>query len=156
MQLISRLSFLCLLLISIAAHAQVLDKTTIEKMLVEIDQLAAKKDVAGMQRFISPDAKLTISTTSGGQTQTLSMSRSEYIEAGKQGLAAVTDYRTQRSDTKIEIVANGKKAIIRHKTTESMKMQGQRVSGTSFSTTTVELMNGVPLITAVTANVNMQ
>jgi len=152
MQAIARFLLPALLLAAFTAHAQALDKKNVEKFLTEMDQAQINLDAAGMEKFLSPGVKITMSITQGGKKQTTEMSRGEYIASARQNFAAAKDYRYQRSNTKIEIAGGGKKAVVTAKNVESMKVQGLPMTGISQVTLTVELIDGQPLVTSVMAD----
>jgi len=152
MQVIARFLLSALLLAAFAAHAQTLDKKSVEKFLTEMDQAQIRQDAAGMEKFLSPAVTITMSLAQGGKKQKTEMSRSEYIASARQNFAAAKDYRYQRSNTRIEITGGGRKAVVTADNIESMKMQGQPLTGISQVTLTVELIDGRPLVTSVVAD----
>jgi hypothetical protein len=71
----------------------------------------------------------------------------------KQGWAQYKKYKYSRSNVRIEIRDN--KAIVTADVRESMTIQGQNISGESKEEVTIELVDGIPLITEVTGYTTM-
>ena len=152
MKNILRLFIAVAAILSAPAFAADIDKAMVDKLLAASDQAVLKKDIDALGRLISPDVRITLMVNMEGQRDTVTLSKSQYLQATQEQMRAVTDYKYERKSLGIEIVSQGRKGISKDRTTESMRMNGQSFRGVTVTTAAVELVNGVPMITSVVAD----
>jgi hypothetical protein len=136
-------------MLSSTAFAANIDKGMVDKLLAASDQAVLKKDVDALGRLMSPDVKITLTVNVEGQRDTITMSKAQYLQATQEQMRAITDYKYERKSLGIEIVSQGKKGITKDRTTESMRMNGQSFRGVTVTTASIELVDGVPMVTSI-------
>lgn len=149
MKNILRLFVLISAMLSASAYAADIDRATVDKLLAASDQAVLKKDIDALGRLMSPDVKITLTANMEGQRDTTTMSKAQYLQATQEQMRAATDYKYERKSLGIEIVSQGKKGISKDRTTESMRLNGQSFRGVTVTTASIELVNGVPMVTSV-------
>jgi hypothetical protein len=115
--------------LSAPAYAADIDKAMVDKLLAASDQAVLKKDIDALGRLMSPDVKITLTANMEGQRDTTTMSKAQYLQATQEQMRAATDYKYER--------------------TESMRLNGQSFRGVTVTTASIELVNGVPMVTSV-------
>ncbi len=156
MQLIIRIFCVLLVLISGVAQAQIKDQAAVEKIMADIDEQLMKRDINGLLKHFSANAKITINSNMRGQQKTLTMNTREYADYFRQMAATVTDYRYQRTETNIDVSEDRKKAVVQTKANETTKMRTTSMTGTSAATIIFERINGRTLITSLAATANIR
>jgi hypothetical protein len=136
-------------MLSSPAFAANIDKGMVDKLLAASDQAVLKKDIDALGRLMSPDVKITLTVNVEGQRDTITMSKAQYLQATQEQMRAVTDYKYERRSLGIEIVSQGKKGITKDRTTESMRLNGQSFRGVTVTTASIELVEGVPMVTSI-------
>jgi hypothetical protein len=136
-------------MLSSPAFAANIDKGMVDKLLAASDQAVVKKDVDALGRLMSPDVKITLTVNVEGQRDTTTMSKAQYLQAAQEQMRAATDYKYERKSLGIEIVSQGKKGISKDRTTESMRLNGQSFRGVTVTTASIELVDGVPMVTSI-------
>ncbi len=149
MKNILRLIVLAAVMLSAHTYAADIDKAMVDKLLAASDQAILNKDVDALGRLMSPDVKITLTANMEGQRDTTTMSKAEYLQAAKEQMRAATDYKYERKTLGIEIVSQGKKGISKDRTTESMRLNGQSFRGVTVTTASIELVNGIPMVTSI-------
>jgi hypothetical protein len=139
---------------ALSVQAAGLTEQSVEQMMKSIDAAAARKNADVIANLMSPAVSIRMTINAGGQTQTLTPNRQEYLQMLKDGWAMSTDYRYARSGTKISLIDTNK-ALVKGTIRESMKVQGQTMSGETVEEVTIELVQGKPLITKVVGNSKM-
>jgi hypothetical protein len=136
------LSALVLVAPCVGCAQQTLDEAAVRKVLAEVDRAAAERNADGVARHVSESAKLTVEMTTNGQPQSVSMNKSQYVDAMRQTWAAVEDYEFQRLNVRITIA--GARATVTSTLLESITMQGQTLRTTTEDTSVLELVSGRP------------
>jgi hypothetical protein len=149
MKNVLRLFIVAAAFLSAPAHAADVDKAMVDKLLAASDQAVLKKDVDALGRLMSPDVKITLTVNVEGQRDTITMSKAQYLQATQEQMRATTDYKYERKPLGIEIVSQGKKGITKDRTTESMRLNGKSFRGVTVTTASIELVNGVPMVTSI-------
>ena len=135
--------------LSISAYAADIDRATVDKLLAASDQAVLKKDIDALGRLMSPDVKITLTANMEGRRDTSTISKAQYLDATREQMRAATDYKYERKSLGIEIVSQGKKGISKDRTTESMRLNGQSFRGVTVTTASIELVDGVPMVTSI-------
>jgi hypothetical protein len=143
-------------ILSAPAFAADIDKAMVAKLLAASDQAIVKKDIDALGRLMSPDVKITLTANMDGQRDTTTMSKTQYLQATKEQMRAATDYKYERKSLGIEIVSQGKKGISKDRTTESMRLNGQSFRGVTVTIASIELVNGVPMVTSIIGDSNIE
>jgi hypothetical protein len=137
-------------------YAADIDKAMVEKLSAAADQAIEKKDIDALGKLISPNAKITITANADGQRQTMTMSKAEYLASAREQMRITTNYKYSRKMISVEIVGQGKKAIAKDKTTETMRISGQMIRGVTTSTAAIELFGGTPMFTSIVGDATIE
>lgn len=132
---------------------QSLDEATVRKIMAEIDRATDARDVNGVVRHLSENAVITADIESQGQSQRVTLNKTEYTQMLTQAWAAVDTYDYKRSNQKISI--SGGRAVVTADILETVTAQGQTMSTTSAETAVIELVGGKPMVTKVSAKTRM-
>lgn len=144
---------LSLVAVTTSSYASELTKETVKQVISRVDNAVNDLNAKAVGEEMSSDVSITMNISIQGQTQIMKPSKQEYIAMLEQGWALYTNYKYNRSNMVIKIKSD--KAYITADVQESMTIQGQNISGTSKEETIIELVNGKPLVTAVTAHTSM-
>lgn len=117
----------------------------IVQMVNKVDRAITAFDANALAKELSDDVEIVMNISIRGKKQVLRPSKREYIDMLKHGWAQYSNYKYTRSNLKIEL--QGSKALVYADITESMEIQGQKISGNSREEVTVTLINGKPLVT---------
>lgn len=102
--------------------------------LVKRGEAAAKaRDVEGVGKLFTPDARIDMTVSGGGPTQTLSLGLSDYLQQTRAGFAQTSNYRVSYGTPSITLSADGKSATVRQTTSEDATMMGQRMLSSANS-----------------------
>jgi hypothetical protein len=156
MKNVLRLFVLIAAMLSAPVFAADIDKAMVDKLLVASDQAILKKDFDALGRLMSPNVTITLTANMEGQRDTTTMSKAQYLQATQEQMRAATDYKYERKSLGIEIVSQGKKGITKDRTTESMRLNGQSFRGVTVTTASIELVNGVPMVTSIVGDSNIE
>ena len=135
------------------ANAQSLTEKTIKNLIAKADQAIVDKDVKGLGKLMSDSAVFTINLSTGAGTRREKMNKAQYLDNLNYTWTATSNYSYRRNNERISI--SGNMGTVTADVKEGMVMNGQYVRMNSVETATIELVNGVPLITKVTANSSM-
>lgn len=137
----------------ISVTAADLTEAQVNHVIENVDNAINALDADRLANAFSSNVKISMTLHIQGQKQVLQFSKPEYIEMLKQGWQHHTNYQYKRSNLKIQI--QGNKAAVSADITESMDINGQKLSGKSKEEVSIELIDGKPLITHVVGVVNM-
>jgi len=138
---------------SAITNASGLTEEAVKKLIAKVDNAAVTLNADAVADALSSNVIIIMNIKSQGQTHVMKPTKKDYILMLKQGWAAYKNYTYTKSNVKIRMLAN--KAIVTSNVSESMTVQGQRMSGESREEVTVELVNGKPLITKVVGYTSM-
>ena len=141
------------LVLSVQASAQDLNEASVKELIAKIDKAVSSRNVSEMGRYLSEDAQIILNLEAGGETQSVTLTKSEYLDITRQGFAAVSDYTFRRSNEQITL--SGKSAKSSGDVIETFVMGGQRQTTRTKEVCTIELINGVLLITKLVGDSSM-
>jgi hypothetical protein len=125
--------------------AQGVSRTEAEALLARLDRAVAARDTATIAAALSENFTIDGAMTMSGQTQRFTYDKREYLQSLVEVWAQVTEYRYQRSNQAIEV--KGDRAIATADVAESIVILGQRLDSKSREISTIERVDGVPMIT---------
>lgn len=91
------------------------------------------------------DVMIIMNINMQGQKHVMKPGKTEYISMVQQGWSSYSNYTYSKSDVVIKM--QGDKSFVTNNVSESMTVQGSKMSGESKEEVTIELVNGKPLIT---------
>jgi hypothetical protein len=141
-----------LLLCGGLARAEAVTEAEAKAFVAALDTAIAARDVAGVDRLLSDNARFEATIAAGGQAQQVDMFKPQYMLNLRHVWTQASDYRSQRSNLRIEL--QGEKALVSSDISESVVLQGQSFSSRSRETTTLEKVQGKVLATHVRANMS--
>jgi hypothetical protein len=141
------------LVLSVQASAQDLNEASVKEFIAKIDKAINSKNASELGRYISENAQIILTLKANGMTQSMTLTKSEYLDLTRQALAAASDYTYRRSNE--QITFSGKSAKVSGDIIETLVMGGQRQTTRSKEVCTIELINGALLITKVAGSSSM-
>ena len=147
---------LCLFLgLSLIAnsYATGLTEEAVKQLILRVDNAINEKNAKAIEAELSKNVSITINIDVNGQKQVMKPSKHEYVSMLEQAWEQYSNYKYNRSNMVIKITSN--KAVVTADVSESMTAQGQNISGSSKEEVIIELIEGKPLITAVTGYTSM-
>ncbi|MBB1519871.1 DUF4440 domain-containing protein [Aquipseudomonas guryensis] len=142
------LFFTLLLLVLPAAHAaDRLNEDNIRAMYAELTAAAQARDIEGVLRHMSEDARVQIKDPSGS----LDLDMTMYRDLLQQGWGAIDGYQVTVNIDSIEVADDGQSATVIDRTQESYQVQGQTQQTSTRETATLRLVDGEPKISLIEA-----
>lgn len=135
----------------IAQKVQKITETQIRQILEQIRAAAKNRNASAIAKFMSPKVAIELTVQSASGSQTIRLSRDEYISYLQQGFAMRESYNTSYSNINIKIAPDGKSAIATFNVTEEVSLGEQTIQSTSSETVKFELMQGQILATSLKA-----
>jgi len=126
-----------------------LTEVAVLQLIASVDRAIVARDVDGVGAALSEDINITVNSSISGQLQRVSLTKAEYLRFLQQAWSAATDYRYRRSNQKI--LLRGDRAVVTADVWESMTMDGRAYVTNTQETTTVEVVGGKLLATAISA-----
>lgn len=137
-------------LLSPLLQASELQEADVHAMLTRADAAIARKDVEAIGQQLADNLQIRMIVHAGDRTQQSEMGKQEYLANLRQSWAIVSDYSYQRVDSSIEIDAGV--GTVQSTVTERMTIQGMSMQANTKETTRIEMINGRPQVTAITAD----
>lgn len=147
------LAFTIFAVASAFSFAGDISEAHVSKLLAQVDAAIQKKSPSGIAATLSDELMVKINIHAGGRQRTIRVGKHEYISMLRQGWDMATSYSYSRRNEKIAISGNA--ATVSADITETMTIQGQRMRTTTREVATIEMVNGVPLITKISADSTM-
>ena len=129
-----------------------LTEELVRSVISKLDDATESRDATVISDALSEDASIVITINMEGQTQVFKPSKQEYIVMLEEGWAAASNYEYKRTNLKIKM--EGDKAMITAIIRESMSVRGRKLNTRTHERVTMELINGMPLITKVVGSVD--
>jgi hypothetical protein len=134
-----------------------LDEKWIHQLISKSVAAANKMDADGVCSALADTAEFRLEVSGSSGSDIKKMNKSEYCEYLRQGYQEVkatgTAAFTNSINIKsIDIAPGGKGAIVDAELVESFSTRGQTVSQRSKQVTTIQLINGQPLYTVISAS----
>ena len=147
-----------MVIFSFAVHSMVnageLTESSVKALIEKVDSAILTEDTSIISDAMSDNVLIIMNVNMQGENHVMKPAKKEYLSTLQQGLDKCKNLKHKRSNMVIKI--EGNRAIVTADISESMTMQGKEVSGESKSETTIELVNGKPLITKVVAYTTME
>lgn len=144
------LVFGLLMLLLPAAHAaEALTPDSICAMYAEMTAAAQARDIEGVLRHMTEDARVLIKDS--GNNLDLDLDMTMYRDLLQQGWGAIEGYQVTISIDSIEVAADGQSATVIDQTQESYQAQGQTLQTSTRETATLRLVDGAPKISLIEA-----
>ncbi len=142
------LVFGLLMLLLPAAHAaEALTPDSIRAMYAEMTAAARARDIEGVLRHMTEDARVLIKDSGNN----LDLDMTMYRDLLQQGWGAIEGYQVTISIDSIEVAADGQSATVIDQTQESYQAQGQTLQTSTRETATLRLVDGAPKISLIEA-----
>jgi hypothetical protein len=142
-----------MLMMSMTISSAEFNDADIAQFIAQVDDAIQHHDAQAIGHALADNVKITIYVSSQGQSETLHLSKPDYVALLKQNWATYADYRYQRSNMKIQ--RSHDHATIQAIIHEAITMHGQRISWQSDESVIVKPINGKLLITRVIAKMTL-
>ncbi|MDD5359701.1 MAG: hypothetical protein PHI02_05490 [Sulfurovaceae bacterium] len=143
---------ICMVVFS-TANANDLTGQTINVFLGNIDKAIVAKNTSLISDTLSEHVIIVVNVKMQGQNRVLKLTKTEYVSMLEQGWSACKNYKYARTNVSIKIKSN--RAFVTSDVKESMTVQGKKISGISKEETTIELVDGQPLVTKIVGYTSM-
>lgn len=140
---------LLILVLPAANAADALNQDNIRAMYAELTAAAQAKDVEGVLRHMTEDARVLIKDPGSNLDMDLDMTM--YRDLLQQGWGAIEGYQVSVSIDSIDVAADGQSATVIDQTQESYQAQGQTLQTSTRETATLRLVDGAPKISLIEA-----
>jgi hypothetical protein len=150
MKLTRALLLACAVLASAPLAAEELTERDLRAFIAKLDDAIAQRDVDTILARIAEHARISVTVTVFGQTQTLRMNKTEYRQMLTTAWNGASSYEYHRSNEKITIA--GDQATITADIDESIVVEGRKVDTKARERATVESFDGTLMLTQLVAN----
>lgn len=142
------------LLLPLPALAADLTEADVRGFLAQVDAAIARRDATALGATLSDTAEFVVVISHGGQVQPIRLDKPQYMQMLRDTWRLASDYQYQRQQQVVRIT--GAKATVTAQVTESMTLQGRRMTSVASETAIIERVGGRLLLTRVVANGNLQ
>ncbi len=146
-----------MIIFSFAVHSMVnageLTESSVKALMEKVESAALTKDTSKISDVMSDNILIILNVNMQGENHVMKLAKKEYLSRLQQGWDMCKNYKYKQSNMVIKI--EGNRAIVTADSSESMTVQGKEVSGESKEETTIELVNGKPLITKIVGYTTM-
>jgi len=139
--------------ISCSSPSNDLTEEIVRSVVIDMERANENRDLDGISEALSDDVTIVLNINMRGQKQVLRPSKQEYISMLKESWSVVKNYRYSRSNLEIDI--KGNRAFVTADVSESMTVQGRRISTEMREEATIEMVNARPLVTNVVGHITM-
>lgn len=153
------LVFLLLLTTSLnspAGQAVKIQETQVLSVLKSLDAALLTNDTKSAFTNFAPDAAITMILTDNGETTTNQYNLKQYRDILESGWSSFSDYRTERSQTKVQIAPDGRSATTKSTLLEKFRHAGVPQSCLTEENYTFELVENRILIKSMRNIARMQ
>lgn len=145
--------FSVLILISSNIQAATLSPEAVTALIEDIDTAVSQRDLTTIANSLSDIVDITMNIKQPGGTQKQKVTKQEYLSSLRLSWSSATNYTYTKSNEKIWYIEN--KALFSANIKESMTLNNLNISFKSLVETTIELINGIPLISKVVYHIEM-
>ena len=138
---------------AVSAFAGDVSEEMVQEVIDKMHIAAENKDTSMVSDLFSDDVSIVMNINAQGETQVLTLGKSDYLEMVQMGWDMAEHYEYSTSNVKIKI--NGNTAEVKSDVKESLTIQGQSMDSNSKEVTTIEFNDGVGLITKVVGHTSM-
>ncbi len=146
-----------MVIFSFAVHSMVnageLTESSVKALIEKVDSAILTEDTSIISDAMSDNILIIMNFNMQGENHVMKQAKKEYLSTLQQGWDMCKNYKYKQSNMVIKI--EGNRAIVTADSSESMTVQGKEVSGESKEETTIELVNGKPLITKIVGYTTM-
>lgn len=136
------------------SYATEVSEASVTALVAQLDKAISARDAEGVGRLISPGVKMTWVVSVNGVRQVAHLNKAQYMEMLRAGWAQAEEYSYERKNTTIRV--SGGRAMLSGTVIERMRLGGERITGRSTESATVELVGGRLLITEIKAESLLQ
>lgn len=138
---------LLMLTLPVANAADRLTEDGIRALYDQLTAAAQARDVEGVARHMSEDARVRIKAADAGGDLDLDLPK--YRELMQQGWNNLDGYQVNVTITQIDIAADGQSATVQDVTEERYQAQGQSAQSRTLGTATLRLVDGEPKVSRI-------
>ncbi len=146
-----------MVIFSFAVHSMVnageLTESSVKAFVEKVDSAMLTEDTSIISDAMSDNILIIMNVNMQGKNQVMKPAKKEFLSMMQQGGDMCKNYKYKRSNMVIKI--EGNRAIVTADISESFTLQGKEISAESKEETTIELVNGKPLITKVVGYTTM-
>ena len=105
-----------------------------------LDQIIAasrRQDSEAIVKFLAPNVTIDLTVRTAAGSRKMVLTRQQYADYLKQGLAAIDQYQSKYSVIKVRVAPDGKTATATYTVQESSRLKNQPISIASVSNETV-------------------
>jgi hypothetical protein len=139
-----------------ALVVDILRKAQVLELLKSLDSAIVKKDAKGACTNFADDAIITIVLHEGGQKYTDTYDKKKYQAILEAGFPNFEDYTAKRSETKVQITADGKTASAESTFVEEFRRNGIKMGSSSKESYSFVLRDGRIVIKSMSNVAKMQ
>lgn len=118
-------------------RATVITEAEVRAVLDQIIAASRRQDSDAMLQFLAPNATIDLTVRTVAGSRKLTLTRQQYADYLKQGLAAIEQHQSKYSGIKVRIAPDGKTATATYTVQESSRLRNQAVAIASVSNETV-------------------
>ena len=138
---------------STVVHGAEITESDVNNLISSSDRAINYLDANALSKIISNNAEIIINIEANGKVSTVKLTKNKYIDSLKQGWSTYKDYRFSKSDVNITIKNNT--AFVTSDVKEIMTVNGNTIVGKSKEEVTLELVDGILLITKIVGDTSM-
>lgn len=148
---------ICFIILSFATFSMLnageITKSNVEAIIKKVDSAILTLDANKISDSMSDNIVIIMNVTMEGKKHVIKPSKKEYLAMLQQGWDIYKNYTYKKSNIVIKI--EGNRAVVTSDVSESMTVNGKKMSGESKEEITITLINGKPLITKVVGYTTM-
>ena len=129
------------------AQAQAITEAQVKSLLTQMDQAIASRNVDGVTRWLTEDARVSGTIDIGGQKQSFAYGKDEYAKLLFDTWGSSSQYSYKRENQVIRI--QGSSAVVTADIKEQTQIGRQLIKTQTQESAVVELRKGQPRITRV-------
>lgn len=133
------------------AKVEKITESHVRRIISAMKTAADNRNVAGVVRYLSPDAVISMTVRTPTGSQSLSFSREEYRRYYQQGSQSIQTSSSSYSNLKVKIAPNGKTATATFNIIEQATTNTQTLTTRTAETVNFAIVEGQVLITSITA-----
>jgi len=144
----------CSILISCGSDSLAINEAMVMEVIEASEEAIQRGDIDGVMNLLADNVviEMSMATPRGKQQKTLT--REQYRDTLEKSWHSVKDYQYETSDADIGIDPRRNVAVVTQTIHESMTLFGQTVRSKSEETSVIEIIDGKPLVTRISAEIN--
>jgi hypothetical protein len=131
--------------------ATTISEGQIHTILEQMQAASNKRDTKTIMKFLAPNATVLMTIEGMGQSQTMSLTRSQYYQYLQQGFYITENYQGTYADLKIQVMPDRKAAIATYVLNEEVTIKSQpgTIVSSSDATMKFEVVKDKILVTQI-------